>query len=250
MLDLAVAPSLDPRFGTGETAMTVALVVLVLVYLPLRGRRRFERLVAQRERDARAVTKFWLRFYVTWWTLAIAVVVVILADPGGLALRDIGLAWPTASGGTALAAALTVGLMVAQVVGVRRARAMFADRPWPRRLLVVTLVRTERERRLAVGGAATAGICEEVVFRGLFIAAAMGLLGLSPFTAALLSAAAFGAAHLYQGPAGMAGSAAVGLAFALLYQMSGSLLLPIVAHTANDTIGFMAIRPPSPARSP
>jgi hypothetical protein len=100
--------------------------------------------------------------------------------------------------------------------------------------------RTRRERLWGAALAVTAGVTEEIVFRGLLIAAGVGILGLPAWTAALLSAAVFGLAHRYQGPAGMANAAFAGLLFTVLYGVSGNLLSAMALHVAVDLVAFVA----------
>lgn len=113
------------------------------------------------------------------------------------------------------------------------------------------LPRTERELRLFRALSLSAGIGEELIFRGFamvwFMAVAASLPGLGTGTAlvaAMLgSSVLFGLAHLYQGPGGIAKTGAIGLLFAGLAVATGGLLAPMVAHTAVDlTSGQLAYR--------
>jgi len=51
-----------------------------------------------------------------------------------------------------------------------------------------------------------------------------------------VSSIVFGMAHLYQGLKGVLGTGLFGLAMALLYAWSGSLLLPIILHALLDLL--------------
>ena len=62
------------------------------------------------------------------------------------------------------------------------------------------------------------------------------------WAAVVVTSLVFGLAHSYQGPAGMARVSLVGLAFAGLYLLSGSLWLPIVAHAILDLAQVATIR--------
>ena len=96
------------------------------------------------------------------------------------------------------------------------------------------------ERRTFGVVSVTAGVCEEIVFRGYLTAYFVALFGIPLWAGALLSTAAFGMAHMYQGPAGMLKCAAVGGAMAVLYLMTGSLWAPMLAHAAIDlTSGYI-----------
>jgi uncharacterized protein len=244
----------DPRFSTVDIVMTIAIVAYLLGYAPWQGRRRYERLVAERPRDPTAYPRFWRRFFLIWWGLTAVVLTVVLAVPDGLSPADVGLAWPARTGSTVFAAALGLGVIAAQASGVRRVSRMYSGRPWPRRLINAALPRTARERRRMPLVAVTAGVGEELVFRGLFVAAGLGLLGLSPAVAVLVAAAAFGWAHLYQGRRGVALTALSAVVLGLLYVLSGSLLIPVLVHASTDAVAFLLLRPdgragsdPSPA---
>jgi membrane protease YdiL (CAAX protease family) len=83
--------------------------------------------------------------------------------------------------------------------------------------------------------AITAGVCEEVVYRGFL----MWFLGhwMSPLLAAIVAGTAFGLGHLYQGPLGMVKTGVVGVLAGLLFAGTGSLLWPIILHAAVDLHG-------------
>ncbi len=80
----------------------------------------------------------------------------------------------------------------------------------------------------------TAGICEEVIYRGYLIAYLMPAFGLPFWGAALVSSFVFGLNHSYQGLAGIPKTALVGGLFALLYGLTGSLWILMIVHVAWD----------------
>jgi membrane protease YdiL (CAAX protease family) len=105
------------------------------------------------------------------------------------------------------------------------------------------LPHTVSERRRFRLVAMTAGICEEIVFRGFlmwYIGAWTG-----PALAVVLSSAIFGFGHIYLGLSQVPRTAVVGLIFALLALASGSLWPAIVIHAAVDwnsgDMGFRAL---------
>ena len=109
---------------------------------------------------------------------------------------------------------------------------------------------TWTERRWWVFVAITAGICEEIVFRGFLL----HYLHVFPWTlnltlALLISSVIFGLNHLYQGAGGVAGTAIVGFLFGLLFLLTGDLLLPIIFHGAMDLRLLAVLRPPADAPS-
>ena len=84
----------------------------------------------------------------------------------------------------------------------------------------------------------TAGICEELLYRGLLFAVLAEPLGMWP--ALVLSSAIFGLGHAYQGVEGIGKTALVGLGMALLAVGTGSLFLPMLLHAVVDlTSGVM-----------
>lgn len=80
--------------------------------------------------------------------------------------------------------------------------------------------------------AVTAGICEELLYRGFLIVYLSAWVG--PWTCVGVAAMAFGLAHGYQGPNGMIKTTVLGVIAGAIYQSTGSLLLPIVLHVVID----------------
>jgi len=86
----------------------------------------------------------------------------------------------------------------------------------------------------------TAGVCEEVVYRGYLIWYALAFTGdthTGIAAAVILPALFFGLAHLYQGQRGMTQVFIAGVVFGLVYVLTGSLWVPILLHAAADIIG-------------
>lgn len=85
-----------------------------------------------------------------------------------------------------------------------------------------------------------APIAEEVFFRGFMFGALRNSLSLWP--AALISALIWGALHLSGGNIGVAIQLSIfGIVLAWLYQRSGNLWSPIIAHTINNAIAFAVL---------
>jgi membrane protease YdiL (CAAX protease family) len=93
---------------------------------------------------------------------------------------------------------------------------------------------TRDERALYAAVAVTAGIVEELLFRGFLMQYAIGVLGWSWQSAAVASAAVFGISHFYQGLATAGAAALIGLGFAESYTLTASLLVPVLLHVALD----------------
>jgi len=141
---------------------------------------------------------------------------------------------------------ITVGLAIAVTLMIMRARsggeAAMLDQARERLAFAEPILpHTRGELALFRALSVTAGICEELLFRGFLIWYLSNYTGL--IQAALLSSLAFGIGHAYQGPRGMAITAVVGAVMSALYLLSGSLVLPMVIHAAMDLhAGWLAYR--------
>lgn len=169
------------------------------------------------------------------WLIAIVLLAGwFLLGRGGAAIglsvpRGGALAWT----GYGLAALVSVGLVI-QLRSVLRNPESLASMRNQFGSVMFFMPHTHRERRAFDAVSVTAGICEEVVFRGYLVAYLMAVLATPFWVAALLSSVLFGFAHAYQGPAGIPRTAAAGGLFALLYGLTGSLWAPIVVHAVMD----------------
>jgi membrane protease YdiL (CAAX protease family) len=86
--------------------------------------------------------------------------------------------------------------------------------------------------------AVTAGICEEIIFRGYFQKQFCAWTGNVP-AGILLSAAVFGAGHVYQGWRPAIVIAVYGLLFGILAEMRNSLRPGMITHAWHD--GFAGL---------
>ncbi len=129
-------------------------------------------------------------------------------------------------------------------------RALMRDTLGP---LSYLLPHTRGERRTFEVMSVTAGVCEEVIFRGFLIAYLIAAFGAPFWVAAVLSSIVFGLAHAYQGPAGIPRTALAGGSLAWLYGMTGSLWAPMIAHAVMDItsgrIAFASFTHNTPDRS-
>jgi len=118
------------------------------------------------------------------------------------------------------------------------------------------LPRTQAERRTFVGLAVTAGVCEEIIYRGFLLAYVAWLApDLTDGWRVLIVSIAFGFAHAYQGRRGIVLTGIVGIGMGSLVVTSGSLLPAIAIHALID-LRIVALPdltisdPPAPAPSP
>ena len=107
-------------------------------------------------------------------------------------------------------------------------------------LIVHFLPHTSRDLRYFFGVSITAGIVEEIVFRGFALWYLESFMPL--WVAVVVSSIGFGLGHSYQGASGVVRAGLVGLGFAIFYVLTGSVWLPILAHTALDILqGLIAV---------
>lgn len=107
--------------------------------------------------------------------------------------------------------------------------------------------RTTRERRMFALLSLTAGICEEITYRGYVTWYFAIWIGELP--AIFISCILFGLAHLYLGPSHVLRTMALGAVFSFLTVKAGSLWPAIIAHAATDLVagdlGYRALTAPS-----
>ena len=206
--------------------------------------RRFEGRLASEDGARRS---FYARLLVLEWGLAVVALVVWLSAPG-VDAGAVGLRWPQSWPGP-LAVAATVAVLGFVVVSTRALRsgalaqaATELRRPGEGRhsepavhATLALLPRTTAERRLFTLVGVTAGVCEEWLYRGFFLAVVAAVGGeLSTPVLVVAGALAFGLAHAYQGVAGIVTTGVLGGVMAGLYLGTGSLLLPVVLHALID----------------
>lgn len=101
------------------------------------------------------------------------------------------------------------------------------------------------DENILVAAAAVALICvlapisEELFFRGLVFAGLRNRFG--PWPAALLGGLAFGAIHAPTGITTVIPLAALGVVFCWLYERTGSLWPPVIAHAINNSLALAII---------
>ncbi|TYP81204.1 CPBP family glutamic-type intramembrane protease [Blastococcus xanthinilyticus] len=233
-------------FGPAALAAVVVAVYLV-VGEPVVGHVLHRRFEGRLRTDDGARRSFYRRLLVLEWGLAVLAFVVWLAAPG-VAAGAVGLRWPREWPGP-FSVVLVVVVLLFVVASTRQLRsgallemARPTRRPGegrhaepPGQSTLALLPRTDEERRLFTVVGVTAGICEEWLYRGFFLAVVSALAGGPPaWVLVVVAAAAFGLAHAYQGRAGIVLTGVLGAVMAVLYLDTGSLLLPVLLHALID----------------
>lgn len=145
--------------------------------------------------------------------------------------------------------------LIALLVFQRRALLGRADRrARVRRALAygeALLPHTALERRLFWAVSASAGICEEIFFRGFLTWYFLAWMG--PILAVILASLLFGIGHVYLGIAQVPKTAMIGLILAIVVSLTGSLWPAMLLHAAVDwnsgELGFRLLRAPEPETS-
>lgn len=213
-------------------ALTVMAVLLVL--MPLTSLKEFDllaRWVHKGRLDAR------IRFY-NWimaleWGLTLALLAWWMALDRGA--RDLGLlpvvTEPWQWAGVVVSLALTfmvfmqMNMVLASEENLRKVRRSLGR-------LRHLAPRDSREQGAFLQVSLTAGICEEILYRGFLMHVFTEAFGL--WLALPLVAVAFGLGHAYQGWEGILKTGVVGLVFGGLALASGSLLVVMVLHAVLD----------------
>jgi CAAX protease family protein len=102
------------------------------------------------------------------------------------------------------------------------------------------LPKTSTERAVWVVVSISAGICEEVLYRGWLLSLFAATLG-SVWLGLLISSIIFGFAHAYQGRPAILGTGVIGAVFGFLFIFSGSLIPGQVLHAAMDLNNGLAL---------
>ncbi len=235
------------HFVTWIQHIFAAMLLVIVPIVEARLDRRLKRFTSAERRTA------WYQInIVTLWVLAVAA--VALAFPADIFVlpdrQSVALWFAThravfiGASGLAVAytsIALAQGLKAAtnQALRVRISKAMQSLR--------FALPVTARERHWWILVSLSAGVCEEILYRGFvthyFSGSLAATIPLGTVGAWLMASLFFGLAHAYQGVAGIVRSALAGLILGSIAILSGGLLLPIVLHFLFDVQVLWMYRP-------
>jgi membrane protease YdiL (CAAX protease family) len=233
-------------FGPAALAAVVVAGYLV-VGEPVAGHVLHRRFEGRLRSDPRARRSFYVRLLILEWGLTVLSLVVWLAAPG-VDAGQVGLRWPQQWPGpvTGVVVLLVLAFVVVSTRALRGGALLEVAEPVRRpgegrhaepagHATLALLPRTPGERRLFTAVGVTAGVCEEWLYRGFFLAVVAALAGGLPSGVLVVVATlAFGLAHAYQGKAGVLTTGLLGGVMAALYLETGSLLLPVLLHAAID----------------
>jgi membrane protease YdiL (CAAX protease family) len=230
---------LDPALA--HTLPAIALAILVAIVYPLLGLRRFRRIEHLPDPlPSRTRTRLYWNVIASQWTL-VAFTALLLAW-GGRSLADLGQSLGPRPGMTLGVSAGVIGLFAVLSLFTTRQlqRATRSDLPRRMQKAGKILPQTNGERAWFVGVAITAGICEEILYRGYLPWFVAGWVG-SPEVGYVVAAIAFGLGHAYQGRSGILVTGILGLYFGALAYSVRSLVPGQVLHVAIDLVNGIAV---------
>lgn len=215
-------------------AIDHVLAVVLAVLFPLRSALfGYRRLTRAEPADVPRV-RLWLyrQGIAIQWALAAAVVVLWMWQGRPWAALGVvpRLTWGLV--GVAVGFAIIVGVVMAQ-----RGKALEDEEALERlrrqmRNVERMMPRGDLEMRWFGRLAVTAGVCEELLYRGYLLWYLGHWFGLVP--AVLIASLVFGVGHAYQGPRGIAITTFVGMFMSAVYLLTGSIAACVVIHTLMD----------------
>jgi membrane protease YdiL (CAAX protease family) len=140
--------------------------------------------------------------------------------------------------GVAVGIGLGVAIALANAVAAGLADAFDTDQSRDLRELLAPKTRRGWLVLLSVVLPLVAGF-EELLFRAALIGGFAAGFGLSPWLLAVLSSVAFAAGHGAQGGPGVVVTGLLGLALAVAFVLTGSLLVVVLAHYVVNTVEFV-----------
>jgi uncharacterized protein len=219
--------------ATAGAVLATLLAAAMVGAQPILGRRRYQRLLATLPSDPGARLRHYRRGVIGEWA-AVGIVAVVAGltsrSPAGAGLTTRGL-------GHEVPDIVEVAVVLALTAVLFRSNnpaLMKALRRQAKGFLAL-LPRTTDERRMFAALAVTAGICEEILFRGFGFAYVRWVWpSVTHDWLVAVTSIAFGLAHLYQGPRGVVLTGIVGALLAWVTLDSGSLLPAMIMHALLD----------------
>jgi membrane protease YdiL (CAAX protease family) len=240
---------MPPPLPVFTVAVLHLLVAYYLLAAPFMGRGRV-RDVERRIAGGDATARIHLFRSIALQQGALVALLASLVLWGGLPAGQIGLGPPRSGLACAIAIVVLACLFVWSGLRLRaraeRVRAMI------RRRTAVMVPTTQPERVWFGVISLGSGVNEELFWRGLlFYYVARLVPAITAWELVLVTSAAFGFAHLYQGAKGVLLTGAIGAFLALVYVASGNLLLPVVLHSlVNLRLVFLPPDTAPPGQAP
>ncbi|HET8898574.1 MAG TPA: CPBP family intramembrane glutamic endopeptidase [Rhodanobacteraceae bacterium] len=230
----------------------IAMALWMLVIEPLYGRKSFQAMLRALDAGVVNARRDMYRHWILSSWLSMAAILLLVFFVLGWTPQQLGLRLPTFN--LHLGSGFVVGMVAAAVGGMllgmfaasrQKRRGAVAVTPAMNDAVARLLPHTPTERRHYALLSVTAGVCEEIVWRGVLLAALVAIFPQAPTWVLLLPMPLmFGWAHWYQGWSGVLVTGILGAVFTGLYAVTGSLLIPIILHALVDLRGLLIPLPP------
>ena len=232
--------------------MLMIITVAFFLILPFFDLWLFKRHLAAQQQRNHKLEYYW-QLLGELWIPTSAVFVLVATSTSQLA--DIGLSWPEletevlpawASIGITLLAVLFIAYSLVDLLRLRydaRYRAAVKSKLQSVKTpeyIGLLMPSSGRERTLYSLVAISAGITEEILYRGfLTYVLLISFPALGVWLSILVSAFLFGLGHLYQGVSGVLRTFILGFILSVIYLATGTLLLCIAIHMLIDLAGTL-----------
>ncbi|MFN7253176.1 MAG: CPBP family intramembrane glutamic endopeptidase [Anaerobacillus sp.] len=225
------------------------VIFFALLYEPIIGYFDFRKFKVNVRGNENARLKFYQNTIIGLWIPTLFILLLVIFTE--LTLKDIGLSAPQINtdtlgvwvtyGALALVAIYFVGILYYSVGyhfsdKIKAKLTQVNQKEWENVSFSEILPVTDKEKRVWNYVSLTAGITEEIIYRG-FLIFALGYLfpDVSIWFVIVFSSLLFGLAHTYQGfVSGVLRTTVFGLIFSILYIGIGSILPLIVFHFLID----------------
>ena len=224
-------------------AVIVALLAFLAIRTVRKDRREYQRFKRYRttRRRQRTFRKWLVESLVTFGGLSLVVLALSWQHVGGL--LDAVQSWPFVVAAREYLAThplVLIGVPIGLVLGLGllTVLAILSTKKHPEEVMAVgdiqsMLPRNRQELLLTGVMSVNAGVVEELLFRLALPALVYGATG-NAVAAVVAPLLLFGAMHLYQGVAGVIGTAVVGGIMMAIYVLTGSIVWPIILHALFD----------------
>ena len=227
-----------------------SLILFTLIYEPIVGYFGFQKFKERVALYSNARLQYYKNIMVGLWIPTIIIILIILLTD--LTFQDVGIALPTLNTATLgpiitytafILAAIYFFLLLYYIVGyyfnenirkkiIESKKKQLNDISFGELLPV-----TKREKKVWSYVSLTAGVTEEIIYRGFLIFAIAYLFPNTSIWIVMLGASLlFGLAHTYQGFGNVIRTTIIGYFFSILYIGLGSILPIIVLHFLIDNV--------------
>ena len=226
------------------------IIFFTLVYEPIIGYYEYQKFKISVKKDVNVRSKYYIKIIIGLWIPTIFI--LLLVSVTELNLKDIGIDIPTINTDP-LGSVMTYALLIIvflyllivmyYCVGYHfsnkiRTKLIQAKESQLNTVSFSDIIPvTSKEKHLWNYVSSTAGVTEEIIYRGFLMFAFSYIFpDLSIWLVLIFSSLLFGLAHTYQGFSGVIRTTAVGMLFTGLYIVLGSILPLIVLHFLIDYV--------------